>query len=150
MAVSARAQNSLSRLLDYLGGRAVFRTTIRTRLDLVPLVRAGLPYAALEAVGSRLHVTPEAAATSLLLPLRTLARRKTDGKLDAYESERVVRLADVAARAGEVLGEDNVARWLMERNQALGGAPPIEMLDTDLGCEAVKDILGRIEHGVFS
>lgn len=150
MAVSARDQNSLSRLMDYLGGRAVIRKTIRSRLDLVPLVRAGLPYAALEAVGSRLHVTPETAATALLLPARTLARRKADGKLDAYESERVVRLADVAARAAEVLGEDNIARWLMEHNQALGGATPMEMLDTDLGCEAVKDILGRIEHGVFS
>jgi len=40
--------------------------------------------------------------------------------------------------------------WLRSRNQALGGATPLSLLDTDAGAEDVMDLLGRIEHGVHS
>ena len=47
-------------------------------------------------------------------------------------------------------GEAGARQWLEEPNRALGGASPLEMLDTDVGAEAVRDVLGRIEDGVFS
>jgi len=86
----------------------------------------------------------------LRLPARTLARRKAAGRLDPHESERVVRLAEVAAWAGEIFGEEGARQWLEEPNRALGGATPMTMLDTDVGADAVRDVLGRIEYGVFS
>jgi putative toxin-antitoxin system antitoxin component (TIGR02293 family) len=143
-------ESSVSRVTAYLGGRPVLKRAVHSRLDLVPLVRAGLPYAALEAVGQKLQRSVESTAASLQLPIRTLARRKAAGRLDARESERVVRLAEVAAWAGQIFGESGARRWLEEPNRALGGATPLEMLDTDVGAEAVRDVLGRIEDGVFS
>ena len=41
-------------------------------------------------------------------------------------------------------------RWIRKPNRALGGGSPIELLDLDLGLDAVLNVLGRIEHGVFS
>jgi putative toxin-antitoxin system antitoxin component (TIGR02293 family) len=151
MAAKVTPPSALEAVETLLGGKAVFLRPLRSRLDLVPLVREGLPYMALEAIGAHLHLSVEATAKSLGLSPRTLARRKETGLLDAVESERVVRLAEVAARAADVFGSDESARaWLDEPNRALGGARPFAMLDTDMGAEAVRDVLGRIEHGVFS
>ena len=42
------------------------------------------------------------------------------------------------------------AEWLSRANRALGGAIPLELLDSDLGAIQVEQILGRISHGVYS
>lgn len=135
-----------------LGGRKVLGTTPRTNLDLMHAIRNGLAYAAYEAVAQRVQLTTEEAASSLLIPRRTLARRKSEGSLDIAAGERVVRLARLAARALDVFDGDDeaVARWLRTPLRALGGASPLSLVDTDLGAQEALDVLGRLEHGVFS
>jgi len=39
---------------------------------------------------------------------------------------------------------------LRRGNRALGGAAPVELLDTDGGARVVKQTLDRIAYGVFS
>ena len=69
----------------------------------------------------------------------------------AQESERVMRLIRMQAKAIEVLGsKEKAKRWLGAPNRALGGVPPISLLDTDQGTLAAEEVLGRIECGVFS
>jgi putative toxin-antitoxin system antitoxin component (TIGR02293 family) len=59
--------------------------------------------------------------------------------------------AQIAVQASEVLGgKEQAARWLHTPNRALSGQMPLELLDTDLGSRQVEEVLGRIEHGVFS
>lgn len=87
----------------------------------------------------------------LHLPLRTIARRKRERRLQADESDRLCRLARIAAQAEDVLGDAaRAARWLRAPNRALGRQAPLALLDTDLGSRQVEEVLGRIEHGVFS
>ena len=82
---------------------------------------------------------------------RTLARRKVQGRLTAAESDRVVRLARIAATAVDVLGNRELASARLQRpNRALGHATPLSQMDTDVGVRQVERVLGRIEHGVFS
>jgi len=136
---------------ELLGGHKVLGTNLHSRLDLIPLLRAGLPYEALEAVTTKLNISIEAASAALQLARRTLARRKESNRLDGHESERIVRLADIAAHAVSVLGSlDKATQWLTAGNRALGGATPITLLDTDVGTRAADDVLLRIEHGVYS
>ncbi len=93
---------------------------------------------------------PEAASV-LHMPPRTLARRRQTRKLDADESDRLYRIARVAAQAFAVFGtEDRAATWLRRPNRALNGEVPLHLLDTDVGARQIEDILGRIEHGVVS
>jgi putative toxin-antitoxin system antitoxin component (TIGR02293 family) len=133
------------------GGRAFGRTAPRTAFDLIALVRRGLSYRALASAKEALDVSNDDLSRFLHLKKRTLARRRGENRLTADESERLVRLARVAARAEEVLGDRAAAlRWIRKPNRALGGVSPIALLDTDLGLDAVLDVLGRIEHGVFS
>jgi putative toxin-antitoxin system antitoxin component (TIGR02293 family) len=93
----------------------------------------------------------EEVSSALHLPPRTLARRKQEQRLSPDESDRLFRLVRLASQAVQVLGsEERASLWLRRANRALGGHPPIELLDTDVGARQVEEILGRIEHGVYS
>lgn len=139
------------RLYDALGGRRVLRERQATYDAIREQVRAGLPYAALEAVATRYEIAAEALVRVLHIRPRTLARRKKEQRLRPDESDRLLRLARIAARAEEALGSrENAAGWLREPIIALGGVSPLDYMDTDLGALEVEQTLGRIEHGVYS
>lgn len=134
-----------------LGGRQTFPSGSASAEGLRSLVRQGLPFAALEEVMSRFDLGRQQISEVLHLPERTLARRKREERLRPDESDRLVRLARVAAQAEETLGAaERAATWLRRPNRALGGEPPLGLLDTDLGAREVEAVLGRLEHGVYS
>jgi putative toxin-antitoxin system antitoxin component (TIGR02293 family) len=134
-----------------LGGAGVLRSRPRSSLDWVMVIRRGLPSAALESLTGNLGLPQAELAAVLGIPERTLARRKKEGALSPEESAKLVRLARVARRAAEVFEDrDAAVRWLRQPNRALGGEVPLGLLDTEIGAESVADLLGRIEHGVFS
>jgi|TARA_R110000851_G_scaffold128128_1_gene260355 putative toxin-antitoxin system antitoxin component (TIGR02293 family) len=55
------------------------------------------------------------------------------------------------ARAIEVLGnEQDALHWLQTPRSALNNQIPLKYIETDEGQQEVLDLLGRIEHGVFS
>jgi putative toxin-antitoxin system antitoxin component (TIGR02293 family) len=88
-------------------------------------------------------------AAALAIPERTMHRLKAAAVVPAVIADKVARTQDVLTRAGEVLGSRAAAqRWLTRPNPALTGRTPLSLLDTSLGWEQVKQILGRIEHGV--
>jgi putative toxin-antitoxin system antitoxin component (TIGR02293 family) len=65
------------------------------------------------------------------------------------ESDRLVRLARVAAHAVKVFGsEEKAATWLHRPNRSLNNQPPLRLLRTDLGANQVDETLSRMEHGV--
>lgn len=57
----------------------------------------------------------------------------------------------VCHRAAVVLG-DKAFHWLSSSVESLGGKTPFEVikLEHEAGLEKVIQILGRIEHGIFS
>ena len=121
-----------------------------TPMDLVDMVREGLPWSLYQGVMTDLGFTDQMAAGVLRIPLRTLTRRK-GGRLDPQESERVMRLVRLRAKAEDVLGTGEKATlWLEAPNRALEGATPLSLLDTDIGTQAAEDVLTRIEYGVYS
>jgi putative toxin-antitoxin system antitoxin component (TIGR02293 family) len=128
------------------------KKTLTSSLELMPVIRRGLPSASLESVSKRMDLSAIATIESLGLAKRTIARRLQEKQtLTAEESERVVRLARVLAQATDILGSvEKARRWLQKPNRALGGEVPIRMLDTDIGANAVLEELGRIEYGVFA
>jgi putative toxin-antitoxin system antitoxin component (TIGR02293 family) len=142
---------STGRLVQALGGKGLLRERQATYAAVIARARAGLPYATLEAIATRFTIPQDVLVLILHLPARTLARRKKSGRLSPDESDRLLRLARVVARAAEVLGNDERAgAWLRGSVRALGGIRPLDLLDTDLGAQQVEQVLGRIEHGVYS
>jgi putative toxin-antitoxin system antitoxin component (TIGR02293 family) len=50
-----------------------------------------------------------------------------------------------------VLGsQERAGAWLRGTVRAHGWVSPLDLLDTDLGAQQVEQILGRLEHGVYS
>jgi putative toxin-antitoxin system antitoxin component (TIGR02293 family) len=139
-------------VLDVLGGASVFKgATVPTSTELRARIRQGLPYRSLESVRERLRLSVPEAADVLHMPARTLARRRQSRKLDGDESDRLYRVARIAAQAFALFStEQKAAEWLRRPNRALNGEPPIQLLDTDVGARQVEDVLGRIEHGIVS
>ncbi len=130
-----------------LGGPRV--VPARSPGQLRALVRRGLPFASLSAVVAGFGLAALDAAAILRIPERTLARRRKERRLSAEESDRLVRLARIAAYAESTLGSrEKAAAWLAAGNRALGGRIPLSELDTDLGAEEVETVLTRLSHGV--
>jgi len=95
---------SSARLVTALGGRKVFRGRQASYSTVVDRVRAGLPYAALEALAARFSIPHEAACRLLHIPPRTLARRKKDRRLRAHRAEHPGR-DPLEDRSLEILSE---------------------------------------------
>ncbi len=138
-------------MVDLMGGRELFEGPVRRDADLEHVLAIGLPAAVVrhlaESTGTSLGELQEIT----LIDRSTFSRRiKQQALLKVDESDRVARVARVAALAIEALGRDEGLRWLREPNMALGNRVPLGMLGTDAGVRQVEQIIGRIEHGVFS
>jgi putative toxin-antitoxin system antitoxin component (TIGR02293 family) len=83
---------------------------------------------------------------------RALVRRRKEGRLSQAESERLYRLSVVFEKAVELHeGKVDEARtWMSTPRAALAGQTPLEMCATEVGARGVEDLIGRLEHGVFS
>lgn len=119
--------------------------------NLISMIREGISADTLRTLADATRLSQAELSTTLKIPQRTLARRKKEGTLNSDESAKVIRLARAISRASDVFEDmDKAIDWLKHPNRALSGAAPIGLLDTDIGFETVDDLLGRIEHGVFS
>jgi putative toxin-antitoxin system antitoxin component (TIGR02293 family) len=142
---------STESLIEALGGRKVLKGRIANLDQLRQAAKAGLPYASLETVILKLRLGRQEAAAVLHLPQRTIARRKKEQRLQADESDRLLRLARVGAQAAAVLGdEEKAAQWLRRPNRALGQRAPLDLMDSEIGSRQVEEVLARIEHGIVS
>jgi putative toxin-antitoxin system antitoxin component (TIGR02293 family) len=127
------------------------RRSPETLAEWLHVLKDGLPGRGLARLLESLELSRAEFCAALNIPERTLTRRLKSGRLTAEESEKVLRLARVWERANAVFASEAGARdWLKAPNGALHDASPLSLLGADIGAEAVSDLLGRIEHGVFS
>lgn len=119
--------------------------------ELIRSVSAGLPARLARELAKHLGITLEDMAGLLRLNTRTFQRRLDDGILDLAESERLWELSRLFHRAVEVLeGKDAAVHWFKNPIQALGWATPLAYARTSVGLRELDNVLGRIEHGVYS
>jgi putative toxin-antitoxin system antitoxin component (TIGR02293 family) len=119
--------------------------------NLVQVIQDGLPVKELDDLRASLEVPMERLYPLLGISKATHHRRKASGKLDAGESDRVVRFARLMGKAIEVMeSEENARQWLDSPQFGLGGAVPLDFAATEVGAREVEDLLGRIEYGVYS
>ena len=118
---------------------------------IIELIENGLPIGELNDLQASLDIDIGKLATLLGISKATLHRRKAQGRLDAAESDRVIRYARLLGTAIAVLGSIEDAReWLKHPQFGLGGAVPLEYAKTEPGAREVERLLGRIDYGVYS
>lgn len=143
--------SELHAVVEELGGRSAFGRVLRTESDLQAAIREGFPQVVVSEVMQAAGLTLKEIATSLDLSPRSLQRRRQEGRLARYESDRLYRLARIVALAKQALDDkDSALRWLKKPNRALGGQVPLDIIDTELGARHVEQVLGRIAYGGVS
>ncbi len=119
-------------------------------LKLVVRVQRGLSFSALERFQKNTALSTVDLAQVVQIPVRTLMRRKRQGRLQPDESDRLLRASRIFGRALELFEGDIAAarRWLSTPLPAFGGARPIAVAGTDVGATEVDNVIGRLEHGI--
>lgn len=139
------------RIVAMLGGPSTIGTQISSEMGAIRLIESGIPFAAVEWLERYCGLGRDDLCAALGIGRRTLARRKSRGRLYPCESERLWRVAQVLAHAADVFGSpEKAGDWVTRRPLALGGARPIDLLRWEVGGKSVDDLLGRLEHGVVS
>ena len=120
--------------------------------DLIQQIERGYSFTTLLTLEANSGVSLALLASVIGIPERTLARRKTSGKLEADESERLLRISTLFEKCVELFEGDVTAavNWLTSPKKALNRQPPLLYARTELGAREVEDLIGRIDHGVFS
>jgi putative toxin-antitoxin system antitoxin component (TIGR02293 family) len=66
-------------------------------------------------------------------------------------SEKIIGVADIYSYGYEVFEDEaRFNDWIFQSNKALGGLSPYELLDNQYGREEVRNVIGRIDYGVYS
>lgn len=142
---------SKTSLSDILKEPATAYATTGSRLDLVTLSRNGVHKQALLNLGKTLNLSIKELSNLLPVTERTLQRRKTNSLLSTTVSEQIILIAEITDKGSTVFGGIAPFRkWLKEKNTALAGHRPLDLLDTAIGVQLVAEELGKLEHGVYS
>jgi putative toxin-antitoxin system antitoxin component (TIGR02293 family) len=152
MAIAAQEQSGLRHkrpAIQFITPGASLGLRATGTPQIIEQLEAGLPFGALQIFQSNSGLD---VSTLIGITERTRLRRKVAGKLTPEESERLLRIAQVFERAMQLFDADReaAARWLTTPRRALNGRRPLDYSRTELGAREVENLIGRIEHGIFS
>jgi putative toxin-antitoxin system antitoxin component (TIGR02293 family) len=121
-------------------------------LSLAAAVRSGLTYRALDRFARETELPLSTLGELIQIPSRTLVRRKSEGRLQPEESDRLLRVSRIFGLAIDLFEGDRVGalHWLSSAQRALGNETPMALMQTDVGVREVENLIGRLEHGVAS
>ncbi len=121
-------------------------------LKLAEKVEAGFSFAALERLGKTTGLSLERLRVAVRITPRTLTRRRKEKKLSPEESDRLVSVSRLLAQTFELFEGNAEAgmRWFQSPNRALNGQSPLQVAATETGAREVENLIGRLEHGVFT
>lgn len=136
--------NSLQSILN-------LTASFQNEMDLVNLTRNGILKQSVTKMAANFGITQEKICELLHMSTRNFQRIKDNTPLDIYTSEQTIEMANVYSKAHLIfVNDESVKQWFQTSNYALGNQKPLDLLDTSFGVKMVSDVLGRIEHGVFS
>jgi putative toxin-antitoxin system antitoxin component (TIGR02293 family) len=119
---------------------------------LIEQINAGFSFDTLRRLATNIGIDLSELALMIGIPERTLARRKASDKFAPEESERLLRISSVFEKAVDLFhgNVEDAVGWLTNPKKALGYQQPLTYARTELGAHEVENLIGRIEHGVFS
>jgi putative toxin-antitoxin system antitoxin component (TIGR02293 family) len=135
----------------------IFRASARDRIDIV---KSGITASVAKKIVADLDMPAALTYEALHVPISTINRKaKTGALLRSDEGERVLGLAKLVGQVESMVeGADGAdgfdarawtSRWLREPLPALGGAAPLDYMDTMEGQVLVSDTLARAQSGAY-
>ncbi len=138
--------------LTELLGKKYVKSSFESPFDFIHIANKGINANVVK--NFRLYFSLSRSLTAHMLNISepTLYRwTKSNKNLDRNFSVKLFEIADLFLYGIEVFeSKENFFKWLNLPNTALGGMEPQELIEIPGGVSKVRDILGRIEHGVYS
>jgi len=132
-----------------------------TPADRIRMVKEGVSAWVAKRLVSDLYVEQQTLFSALNLSTATVNRKVARQEaLAPSEGERVVGVAKLVGQLQAILEESGdpkgfdaqawISTWLREPLPPLGGAPPLEYLDTMEGQAMVSEALARVQSGAYA
>jgi putative toxin-antitoxin system antitoxin component (TIGR02293 family) len=155
MAENYGSRSELSKVTELLGGQQVLRREPQDSLQAHELLARGLPGKALTHLVKSLVILSwdDAFARAIGMSQRTYQRHVSAGTklLSQEQSGRTWKLAEILAKATDVLGSrEEAEQWLERPAMGLNQRRPIDLLATPAGVEMVETFLERLDYGVYT
>jgi putative toxin-antitoxin system antitoxin component (TIGR02293 family) len=121
---------------------------LESALQYLILLDKGLPLRSVDRIAGVL-APDDTEFRYRIVPKATLARLKAKRRLNKAQSELVTRLAEVWTDAIRVWKTEEDARsFLYRKHPLLENKRPVDVtLQSEVGAQLVRDVLGRLEHG---
>ncbi|MEP7323935.1 MAG: antitoxin Xre/MbcA/ParS toxin-binding domain-containing protein [Saprospiraceae bacterium] len=163
--ISSRKKLSLKRAiaLQTVDGRVhkanaiIFSGTVKkAESQLTPIEKwersnLGISKKELEKLKARTELDYDKLAKLLSVTRATLINKPSSELFNSALSERILGLADIYSYGYDVFEDEaKFNQWMFIQNRALGGKTPYEVCNNQFGREEVKNIIGRIDYGVYS
>ena len=122
-----------------------------TSFEKMHIVRDGVSKKDLELLKNKTDMDYTMLAKALSVTRATLINKKEGQKFGAGLSEKILGMADLYSYGFEVFeDETRFNQWMAKPNKALGGQSPYDLIDNQFGREEVKNLIGRIDYGIYS
>ncbi len=133
-------------------GKDVFTKKIHSSFDYIAISSEGLSAKIIQNFKYNFNLTKADLAYFLNISEPTIYRWLKENKtLDRNTSVQIFELTDLFLFGIKVFeNKKNFFKWLELENIALGGKEPKYFLGIPEGISKVRELLGRIEYGVYS
>ncbi len=124
---------------------------VKSSRDYIDLSRKGLSFRQLKDILKFTSITMKQITEMISLSERQLARYTDEKILRTDISAHLIQIVELYKFGYEVFEDkDKFHIWMNSEIRALGYHKPIELLDTPFGIQEIVNVLGRLEHGVYS
>lgn len=123
---------------------------IYQRSDLIAIARKGIQTKYIEQIQNFTSLTDKELSSILPISQRQLFRYPSDHILNKEITSHLIQIIELFQKGFKLFGEEKFKIWLRISNKVLNDNKPIEIMDTSIGIEMIEDVIGRIEHGVYS
>ena len=141
----------------YISGNSILNQATKkpesrmTSFEKISMIKEGISKRDLENLKDKAGLDYNQLSQVLSVARATLINKKGNDKFDTNLSEKIVGVADIYSYGYDVFeDETKFNRWVFRSNRSLGGQSPFDLLDNQYGREEVKNLIGRIDYGVYS
>ncbi|RLD56207.1 MAG: hypothetical protein DRJ05_11695 [Bacteroidetes bacterium] len=139
------------RLIEVLGSKYI-KSKVESPFDFIRIAQKGINANVINNFRYYFRLPLNSTANMLNISEPTIYRwTKSNKRLDRNFSVKLFEVADLFLYGTEIFkSKENFLKWLNLSNTALGGMEPQELIEIPGGVSKIKDVLGRIEYGVYS
>lgn len=133
-------------------GKKYIRSKVESPFDFITIASKGVDAQIIVNFRNHFKISRGLAAELLNVSEPTIYRWiRYNKKLERNYSVQLFELTDLFLYGTEVFeSKENFFKWLDLPNAAFGGLEPKDLLKVPGGISKVHDLLGRIEHGIYS